>query len=207
MNSYKTVAGEGRAEIYEKKSRFIAHVSPAANEAEAAEFIAKIKKKHYDATHNIFAYRAGLSAETLKASDDGEPSGTAGIPVLDILLKEDIRNCVIVVTRYFGGTLLGTGGLVRAYSKAAKEGLSASGVTELSLCVMYRLTVDYHTYGKVKYELEKEGFKITGIIYTEAVNLEMLIKEEQTNAFLQLITSLCAGRETLEKKGVGYYGL
>ena len=122
LEQYKTVLEQGQQEIVEKKSRFIATVRPVKTEEEAKSFIEEIKKIYWNATHNVFAYQIGERNEIQRFSDDGEPQGTAGMPVLDVLQREDIKNTAIVVTRYFGGTLLGTGGLVRAYGKSAKEG-------------------------------------------------------------------------------------
>lgn len=207
MNRYKTVAGEGAAEITEKKSRFITYVSPVCNESEAQGFIGKIRKKHYDASHNVFAYSVGLDPEYVKASDDGEPSGTAGAPMLDVLQKEGIKDCAVVVTRYFGGTLLGAGGLVRAYQRAAKEGLLASGVVERILCAEYGLIVDYHTYGKVKYELEKESYRIADIVYTDVVELRIIVETEKNEMFSRLIDRVCEGGANIEEKGKGYYSV
>ena len=126
LEEYRTVYEGGRGEIVEKKSRFIATVRPVKKEEEALAFIEEMRKKYWDATHNCFAYVIGERREIMRCSDDGEPGGTAGKPMLDVLLGEKLYNTAVVVTRYFGGTLLGTGGLVRAYSKAAQEGISAS---------------------------------------------------------------------------------
>ena len=125
MIEYKTLAKAGSDEIIIEKSRFIGYCAPVSSEEEALEFIEKIKKKHYDATHNVFAYVVGLDNNIQRYNDDGEPSGTAGVPILEVIKKEDLRNVVIVVTRYFGGIKLGTGGLIRAYTKGAKIALDA----------------------------------------------------------------------------------
>lgn len=207
MANYRTVQGYGEAQIEEKKSKFIGYVSPAETEDAAAAFIQSIKKKHYNATHNCFAYSIGLKEEFVKANDDGEPSGTAGMPILDILRREQIHNCVIVVTRYFGGTLLGTGGLVRAYSKAAKEGLLAAGIIERIRCTKYQLTVDYHTLGKVQYEMEKAAYRVLDTAYTDAVTITALIEYERREAFIKDTGRWCQGQEKLEEMETDYFDL
>ena len=155
LKKYKTILAQAEAEIVEKKSRFIATVRPVKTEEEARSFIEELKKKYWDATHNVFAYQIGERNEIQRFSDDGEPQGTAGMPVLNVLKGEDVKDTAIVVTRYFGGTLLGTGGLVRAYGKAAKEGLLTAGIAELVLYSRYFVTVDYTDSGTVR-SLRKE---------------------------------------------------
>ncbi|MCD8214860.1 MAG: YigZ family protein, partial [Clostridiales bacterium] len=157
--SYKTVKHYGTDEVVVKKSRFIADVYPAETEAEALERISEVKKKYHDARHNCCAYRIGKKGEFLKYSDDGEPQGTAGIPMLDILKGEDITDAVVIVTRYFGGILLGTGGLVRAYSQAAKAGLKAAETVTMTLYRRTEITSDYSLHGKIQYMLLKSGYK------------------------------------------------
>ena len=142
-NGYRAVYEGGQGEIIEKKSRFIATVLPIETEEEALEFIAKMKKKYWDARHNCYVYSIGMNREFTRCSDDGEPSGTAGRPMLDVILGEDIYNVAVVVTRYFGGVLLGTGGLVRAYSKAVQEGLAASKVILKQKGIALKITTDY----------------------------------------------------------------
>ena len=154
----KTTVKRGSAEIVEKKSRFIANVCPVKTEEEAKSFIDSIKKQHYNARHNVFAYQIGEKNEIKRFSDDGEPQGTAGMPVLNVLAGGDIKNTIIVVTRYFGGTLLGTGGLVRAYTEAAKAGLENAGIYEIGLYKKIEVCVDYTLNGKVQYEISKGGY-------------------------------------------------
>ena len=143
---YKTIYKEAEAEIIEKKSKFIATVRPVKTEEEAQSFIEEMRKKYWDATHNVFAYQIGERNQIQRFSDDGEPSGTAGLPVLDVLKGEDVKDVAIVVTRYFGGTLLGTGGLVRAYGKAAKEGLLEAGIIEKKLYRRFHVITDYSSW-------------------------------------------------------------
>ena len=151
MEQYKTVLEGGTGEIVEKKSRFIATVRPVKNEEEALAFLEEMRKKYWDARHNCYAYSIGKNREFTRCSDDGEPSGTAGRPMLDVILGEDIYNVAVVVTRYFGGVLLGTGGLVRAYSKAVQEGLAGSIVIEKKKGISLKVTTDYTGIGRIQY--------------------------------------------------------
>ncbi|MBO5561214.1 MAG: YigZ family protein [Firmicutes bacterium] len=196
--SYKTVSGEGEAEIVEKKSRFIAHVFPVESESEALEQIEKTKKKYWDARHNCYAYVIGIDGKMQRYSDDGEPGGTAGMPMLEVLLGEKVKNTLVVVTRYFGGTLLGTGGLVRAYSKSTKEGLLAAGIRE---CVLYRrinITVDYSLSGKIQYEAAQGGHLTEDTVYAENVLFKLLVKTGSADGFAKRITDVTNGRAEIE---------
>ena len=196
--SYKTVSGEGEAEIVEKKSRFIAHVFPVESESEALEQIEKTKKKYWDARHNCYAYVIGIDGKLQRYSDDGEPGGTAGMPMLEVLLGEEVKNTLVVVTRYFGGTLLGTGGLVRAYSKSTKEGLLAAGIRE---CVLYRrinITVDYSLSGKIQYEAAQGGHLTEDTVYAENVLFKLLVKTGSADDFAKRITDVTNGRAEIE---------
>ena len=154
---YKTVYGKGSAEIVEKKSRFIASVAPVSTEEEAIAFVNDIKAKYRDARHNVYAYVVKEN-NISRFTDDGEPSGTAGAPVLDVLLKEGITDAAIVVTRYFGGTLLGTGGLVRAYGKAAKDGVLNAKICEKIYCHELLITTPYDLHGKIKYIVDNGDY-------------------------------------------------
>lgn len=174
MEKYITVKGSGKAEIVEKKSRFIAHVKPIASEEEANKYIEEIKKQYWDARHNCYAYQLGDRNQIQRYSDDGEPGGTAGMPILDILRGKDIKNTIIVVTRYFGGTLLGTGGLVRAYSSASKEGLKAAGLINRIPHMRQHFTVDYTLSGKVQYEVLNGGHILEDTVYTDKVEFIVL---------------------------------
>lgn len=148
MSDYLTLRKEASDEFIEKRSRFIGYAKPVTTQEEAMDFINSIKTKHWDATHNVYAYvlRDGQSR---RYSDDGEPSGTAGVPVLDVLLKENITDCVVVATRYFGGVLLGAGGLVRAYSHTSKIAVEAAGIVKMSVCTVLSVTCDYNYYGRL----------------------------------------------------------
>ena len=158
---YRTVYKGGEGEITEKKSRFIATVSPASSEEEALLFIESMRKKYWDARHNCFAYVIGKRGELKRFSDDGEPGGTAGKPILEVITGEGLCNAAIVVTRYFGGTLLGTGGLVRAYTAASKEGLASSVIVTKILGVRLHIMTDYNGLGKIQYILGQRGLKIS----------------------------------------------
>ncbi|MBE5959357.1 MAG: YigZ family protein [Lachnospiraceae bacterium] len=193
-NSYK-ILYEGRsAEIVEKKSRFIAYLLPVENGEEAVAFIEKIKKENWDARHNCYAFVVGQNNELQRFSDDGEPGGTAGKPMLDVLLKEGIHNCVVVVTRYFGGVLLGTGGLVRAYSKAVKEGLKASIIKEKVLGEEIVITTDYNGIGKIQYIIAEMNIKIHEEEYTDVVKVTLKIRKENCDKFINDVTEATAGK-------------
>ncbi len=174
----KTVYCGGEGEIVEKKSRFIATVRPVNSEEEAVAFINEMKKKYWDARHNCSAFVIGEHQEITRCSDDGEPAQTAGRPMLDVLLKEEIHNAAVVVTRYFGGTLLGTGGLVRAYQKATQEGLLASVVIDKKPGRILKVGTDYVGLGKIQYLIGKENLTIMDTIYTDRVEITVMVPEE-----------------------------
>ena len=160
LEQYNTIYEGGEGEIIEKKSRFIATVRLVKTEEEALSFIEEMRKKYWNATHNCYAYVIGERKETMRCSDDGEPSGTAGKPMLDVLLGEDLYNTAVVVTRYFGGTLLGTGGLVRAYSKAVQEGLACSRIITKHHGILLEIGTDYNGVGKLQYLFGQRGFPV-----------------------------------------------
>ena len=188
QEEYKTVYRGGEGEIVEKKSRFIATVRPVHSEEEVLAFIEEVKKKYWDARHNCFAYVIGVTNPTLRCSDDGEPAGTAGKPMLDVLLGNELRKVAVVVTRYFGGTLLGTGGLVRAYSGAVKAGLKASVVITKILGVKLHIETDYTTFGKIQYILAQRELKILDTVYTDKVELEVLVPKTELEQVMHAIT-------------------
>ena len=198
IESYFTVAGEGEAEIVEKKSRFIAHVIPVTEEKEAIEHIEKIKKQYWDARHNCYAFVLGLDGRIQRYSDDGEPGGTAGMPMLEVLIGEQVKNVLVVVTRYFGGTLLGTGGLVRAYSKSTKEGLLAAGIVERILYSRINVTVSYDLSGKVQYEAMQGGHIVEDTVYTDSVCFKLLVKVSDADRFIKNVTNVTTGRAQTE---------
>lgn len=200
--AYWTVNKGGHAELDEKKSRFLASVSPAQTEEEALAFIGTIKKKYGDARHNCYAFAIGRKQELTRCSDDGEPSQTAGRPILEVLLSGGICNAVIVVTRYFGGTLLGTGGLIRAYTKTAQAGLAASEVVRMRYGVRVAVTVHYNDAGRVQYILEKRKIAEYLTAYTEQVKFTVLLPAEEAEAVkneIEEATGARAGMEELER--------
>ena len=185
VNNYKTVYRGGTVEIVEKKSRFIAHSAHVESEEEALAFIEQIKKQYWDARHNCHAFSVGVTNETARCSDDGEPAQTAGKPMLDVLMGQQLKNTVVVVTRYFGGTLLGTGGLVRAYSAAVQEGLKESLIIEKFLCRRVRMSMDYTMLGKMQYLAAKLNLMILDTLYTEGVEMQLLVPDTRYAAFIK----------------------
>nr|WP_297884993.1 YigZ family protein [uncultured Blautia sp.] len=207
LEIYKTVLEGGVGEITEKKSRFIATVRPVKSEEEALAFLEETKKKYWDARHNCFVYSVGLNREYTRCSDDGEPSGTAGRPMLDVILGEDIYNVAVVVTRYFGGVLLGTGGLVRAYSKAVQEGLEASRIIEKRHGIALKVTTDYTGIGKIQYIAGERNIPILDSEYTDKVVLELLIPSENVEGVQKAITESTNGRARMEKDRELYFAV
>lgn len=204
---YKILYSGGTAEIVEKKSRFIADLRPVRTEEEALAFLEETKKKHWDARHNCYAWIIGESGSFKRCSDDGEPSQTAGKPMLDVLEGEGITNVCAVVTRYFGGTLLGTGGLVRAYSGAVQAGLAVSTVLTVKPARKVSVTTDYNGVGKIQYMLGTNQITTLDIQYTDRVVLTVLVPEEDTGWFEKEITELTSGRAGLEYLDEVYYGI
>ena len=198
LSQYRTVYSGGEAEIIEKKSRFIATVKPVKSEEEAIAFIESLKKKYWNATHNCSAYVIGEHFQVQRCSDDGEPSGTAGKPMLDVLLGEQIHDTVVVVTRYFGGTLLGTGGLVRAYQSSTKAGLEASVVITKMHGHKVSIQTDYTGLGKIQYILGQRGITILNTEYTDKVDLEVLLPEEVVKQVMAEITEGTNGQAVME---------
>lgn len=199
LTEYRTVYIGNDAEIVEKKSRFIATVQPVKTEEEALEFIERVKKQYWNATHNCSAYVIGDHFQTQRCSDDGEPQGTAGKPMLDVLLGEEIHDTAVVVTRYFGGTLLGTGGLVRAYSKSVQEGLAASKIITKKYGYKLHIATDYTGLGKIQYILGQRGLTILSSEYTERVQMEVLLPVEELEPVMAEITEGTNGQAALEK--------
>ena len=206
MSAYKCIYEGGMGEIEEKKSRFICHVKPVETEEEATAFINEKKKEYWDARHNCSAFVIGKNAELTRCSDDGEPAGTAGRPMLEVLLNEEIRNVVVVVTRYFGGVLLGTGGLVRAYQAAVKAGLEASSIIEKQEGIKGSLCVDYTTVGRLQYVLEKNGYTVLESKYEESVTFILLIPKEEWDDAVKTITEATMGKAELKKETECIYG-
>lgn len=205
MKQMKIVYKGGEGEIVEKKSRFIATVVPVESEDEALAFIAAMKKKYWNATHNCSAFVVGENYEIQRCSDDGEPQGTAGRPMLDVLLGEEIHNAAVVVTRYFGGTLLGTGGLVRAYSKSVQEGLRCSTVIEKKVGELMMIQTDYNGIGKIQYLLGQRGLTIVDSEYTDIVVIQTLVPQDLIKELKEAVTEGTNGRaKFLEEEPVCY---
>ena len=197
--AYKAVYEGKTGELVEKKSRFIATVFSIESEEEALEKVAEMKKKYWDAKHNCYAYVLGQNQELMRFSDDNEPQGTAGKPMLDVLLGEGVHYTVAVVTRYFGGTLLGTGGLVRAYTKGAKIAIDAAGKSMKRVWTVLYVPCPYTYYERMKLEVEAFGGVIRKTDFGSEVELEILIAQPKTQAFLDRLTDMTAGTvEALE---------
>ncbi|MGN0342987.1 MAG: YigZ family protein [Roseburia sp.] len=207
MQSQKMIYRGGEGEIEEKKSRFIAHIQPVESEEEAASYINEMKKKYWDARHNCSAFVLGDNQEMTRCSDDGEPSGTAGRPMLDVLLREGLHNVVVVVTRYFGGTLLGTGGLVRAYQAAVQEGLTHCTVLEKLHGQILHVITDYNGVGKVQYLLGSEQIPILESEYGENVCLKLVVELSQKEKLEKKLTDATNGKAQLEWKDPVSYGM
>lgn len=205
----RTVYEGGQAEITEKRSRFIATVKPVNTEEEALEFIESLKKQYWDAAHNCFAYIIGNGSKMplKRCSDDGEPQGTAGRPMLAVLEGESLSDVCVVVTRYFGGVLLGTGGLVRAYSEAVRAGLDASVMITRRRGVKLRIKVDYTGLGKIQYLLAKREIKTLESLYTEAVELTVLVPEKELAAAEQEITEATSAAAQLTEEATCVFAL
>ena len=196
---YQTVYSGGTGEITEKKSRFIANVFPAASEEEALSHLEQIRKQYWDARHNCWAYVLGTKQVTARCSDDGEPSQTAGKPILDVIMGKELHDVLIVVTRYFGGTLLGTGGLVRAYSKAAQEGLAHSKIITRIFGAKLVIHTDYTGLGKIQYILGQRGIKTLDVAYADAVTITVLTAAEEMQSLKAEITEGTNGQALLEE--------
>lgn len=205
LEPYKIIEYGGRGEIEEKKSRFIAHVAAAATEEEALAFIESKKKEYWDARHNCYAFILGEQGQTMRFSDDGEPSGTAGKPILEVLVNSGIRNLVVVVTRYFGGTLLGTGGLVRAYTQAAQAGLAASRVC--TMCYGYAITAvtDYNGIGRLQYLLGQRNIPIEESEYAEQVTIRIKVPYDEKDSLIHEMTEATAGKAQVTVSEPIYY--
>ena len=182
------------------KSRFIAYIKPVSTENEAKAFIDKIKTKHKDATHNCSAYTVGPEMNIQKANDDGEPSGTAGIPMLEILKKQEIHNVCVVVTRYFGGIKLGAGGLIRAYSGAVRDVIYDIGRVELREAIPVTVTLDYDQTGKFEYELASTTFLLREQFYTDKVSYQIDVVKNEYDAFIDFLNRITSGNYDLKQE-------
>lgn len=190
---YLTLRNGGRSELIVKKSRFIATARPVESEDAARNFIDSIRKEFWDATHNVYAFTVGENDEIVRSSDDGEPAGTAGRPVLEVILREQAKYCAVVVTRYFGGTLLGAGGLVRAYSSAARDGLHAAGIVRVRLLRKVRFVIDYAALGRVQNYLAEAGYDTGDVEYAERVAMTAMVPSAELDLFEARMMDLLAG--------------
>lgn len=197
LSKYATVRSYGSEEIVIKKSRFIGHAKPVSSEEEAVAFIEAIKKEHWNATHNCSAYLIGERDQYQKALDDGEPSGTAGKPILEVIKNRGLKNVAVVVTRYFGGIMLGAGGLVRAYTDGAVAGIDAAGPIVNVLHREVYVDVDYTWYGKIENELRGRGYLVGDVSFTDRVNVLVLPEDEDADKFQAWIVDLTQGQAVL----------
>lgn len=205
VDSYRVLLEGGEGEYVEKKSRFIATIRKCETEEEAVCFIEEMKKKYWDARHNCSAFVIGSRGELTRCSDDGEPSGTAGRPMLEVLTGEGIRNIAVVVTRYFGGVLLGTGGLVRAYTQAVKEGLKNCTVGKMRFGCKVAVTTDYNGIGKIQYLLGNLGIEPISSDYTEKVVLTLIVPAEDAERLHKELVEVTNGKVGFEKLEELYY--
>ena len=201
---YKTVAREASDEFVEKRSRFIGYVKPVKTEEEAVAFINQKRSEHWDARHNVYAY--SLREGNIKRySDDGEPSGTAGMPVLDVIVKNEIYDVCVVVTRYFGGVLRGTGGLVRAYSQGSKIALESGGIVLMQSCSLCEVSCSYNRYGKVSSLVMENGATIDDTIYESDVKIKFHIPPEQLSQLNKKLADATSGEVQAESDGESYF--
>lgn len=205
MEEYRTVRQEAETEFVEKRSRFIGYIRPVQTEAEAVAFLQEKRTRHWDATHNVYAYclRAG---QTRRYSDDGEPQGTAGLPILDVLQKAGLTDVVVVVTRYFGGILLGGGGLVRAYAHAAALAVEAGGVLRMQQCTLAQLVCDYNQYGRVGALIPACGGQVDDTVFADEVALRFHIPSETYAAFEKQLADLTCGAVAAVELGRDFFG-
>ncbi|MDR1532319.1 MAG: YigZ family protein [Clostridiales bacterium] len=202
--SFKTVRGEAEAVIIEKKSRFIATAAPAVSEESAQGFVASMRRKYRDATHNVYAYVAGTRGEYQRASDDGEPSGTAGLPVLETIKREGLVNTVVNVTRYFGGTLLGASGLIRAYGRAARGGILAAGPVERVLYGRMSIEADYSLLRPLQRELAQNGCVTVETLYSHLVRINALVKLPDSARVVKRLMDITNGAAAVQLDGTEY---
>ena len=200
MQSYKTVKQYGEGEIEEKKSRFLGKVKPVETEEEALAFIESIKKQYWDARHNCYAFVIGEHSESIRCSDDGEPSGTAGKPMLEVLQNNGLKNVVAVVTRYFGGTLLGTGGLVRAYTQATQAALEEAQVATMTLMSVLTIRTDYNAIGKIKYMFAQADTLVMREEYGVDVAVTIAVPLSEKESMQKKIIEATNGKAEIEEK-------
>lgn len=200
--NYLTLKKDGNSEIVISKSRFIANCKRVETEQQAIDFIQSIKKAHRSATHNCSAYLIGEQDQIQKASDDGEPSGTAGVPILEVLKKQHLKDTVVVITRYFGGIKLGAGGLVRAYGKATTAGIDASGIVERRLHHLMKIVVDYVWLGKLENEIRNSPYSIKNINYADRVEFFVFVPKEKESSFTEWLVEMTNGQATITRDDI-----
>lgn len=205
VKEYLTIFDEASGEIVEKKSRFIATVIHVESEEEAVSHIERLKKLYWDARHNCYAFILGMGSETMRFSDDGEPSGTAGKPILEVLKGRGLTNVLVVVTRYFGGVLLGTGGLVRAYTDSTQEGINNSDIKKMTLMQRVSVHVDYNSVGKLKYVLASDSIEVVDEIYTDSVQIDIALPVDNISQITDKITDVTSGKATFDLGDISYY--
>lgn len=202
---FKQIYKAGEGEIVEKKSRFIAHVLPVSSEEEALSYIEQYKKQYWDARHNCYAFSVGYEQPVLRFSDDGEPSGTAGKPILEVITGQELHNVLIIVTRYFGGVLLGTGGLVRAYTESAKAGLENSVVVIKKLGKEVLLTTNYTDIGKLQYYFAQEQVDVADTVYEDTVRVKLYVPLSALHVVEKHINELTSGQARFQEMEECYY--
>lgn len=202
---YRILTEAGSGEIEEKKSRFIGQAYPVYSEEEATALIESVKKKYWDARHNCYAFVLGERGQIARSSDDGEPSGTAGRPILEVLMGQEVRNCLVIVTRYFGGTLLGTGGLVRAYTQATQAALADAKIGCMQYGIKLGIDTDYTGLGKIQYLLGQKEIPIQGVDYTEAVTIHICIPIDLEEGIRKEVTTVTMGKAVIREEGRDYY--
>ncbi|AXF56320.1 YigZ family protein [Salicibibacter kimchii] len=202
--SYYTIKNDGKYEQAIKKSRFIAHMRRVQGEDEAKAFIAKIKHEHPTATHNCSAYVLGMGNETQKANDDGEPSGTAGVPMLNVLIKQELKNTAVVVTRYFGGIKLGAGGLIRAYGNSVTEAINHIGIVQRQPMQKYSVTIAYELLGKIENELRESPYILVSTDYGTHVTIQVAVNMNDKEIFEEWIVNTSNNRVTVAPSGTSY---
>jgi uncharacterized YigZ family protein len=204
-SEYLTIRENGTGEYEEKKSRFLGEAIHVETEEEASAHVARIRKQYYDARHHCYAWVLGEGSERKKSADDGEPSGTAGQPILKVIEGSGCTNVLVIVTRYFGGTLLGTGGLVRSYTQAARAALENAQTVRMCLCRKLAVTVEYGALDRLLYELRRQGIEMGETEYGARVTLHLTVEEANSDALINTITALTSGAALIETESEGYF--
>ena len=204
MNGYLSVEEEAVCEYVVERSRFITHIAPVENEAAAKAYVEKIRKRHSLATHNCYAYVADEAGLKQKFSDDGEPQGTAGLPMLEVLKARGLKKCAVVVPRYFGGVKLGAGGLARAYAKAAADGANAAKIVKYVLCVFAETAADYEQYAKILKFAESKKYKVVDTRFSESADVRFAVPEERFSSFGKDLADFFGGKLQAKTSGRGY---